>query len=60
LYVDAGVDTIEKMATWDPADLRAMVVGFVERTGFDGIATLPAEAAFTVARARELPKIVEY
>jgi predicted flap endonuclease-1-like 5' DNA nuclease len=60
LYHDAGVDTIEKMAHRDPAELRAMLIEFVERTGFDGIAPLPAEAAFSVARARELPKIVEY
>jgi predicted flap endonuclease-1-like 5' DNA nuclease len=60
LYHDAGVDTIEKMAGWDPAELRAMLIEFVERTGFDGIAPLMGEAAFSVARAKELPKIVEY
>ncbi|MGD8245148.1 MAG: DUF4332 domain-containing protein [Anaerolineae bacterium] len=60
LYHDAGVDTIDKMAAWDPEDLREMVAEFVERTGFDGIAPLPAEARFSVARARSLPKIVEY
>jgi predicted flap endonuclease-1-like 5' DNA nuclease len=60
LYVDAGVDTVAKMAEWDPAALRAMLIEFVERTGFDGIAPLPAEAAFLVARAKELPNIVEY
>jgi site-specific recombinase XerD len=32
----------------------------IERTGFEGIATLPAEARFTIQKARELPKIVEY
>jgi hypothetical protein len=60
LYHDAGVDSIKKMAEWDPEELRGMLLGFVERTGFDGIAPLPAEAAFSVARAQELPKIVEY
>ena len=60
LYHDAGVDTIEKMADWDPAELRAMLIEFVERTGFDGIAPLPGEAAFSVARAKGLPKVVEY
>jgi hypothetical protein len=60
LYHDAGVDTIEKMAAWDPEDMRAMLIEFVERTEFDGIAPLPAEAAFSVARARELPKLIEY
>jgi hypothetical protein len=60
LYHDAGVDTIEKMAEWDPEELRAMLLEFVERTGFDGIAPLPGEAAFSVARAKELSRIVEY
>jgi predicted flap endonuclease-1-like 5' DNA nuclease len=60
LYHDAGVDTVEKMAEWAPEELRAMLLEFVERTGFEGIAPLPAEAAFSVARAKELPRIVEY
>ena len=60
LYYDAGVETVEEMATWDPEDLRAMVAGFVERTGFDGIAPLPLEAKSAVTRARTLPRIVEY
>ncbi len=60
LYHDAGVDTLEKMAEWDPVKLRAMLLEFVEQTGFDGIAPLPKEAASSVAKARELPKIIEY
>lgn len=60
LYHDAGVDTIEKMAEWDPEELRAMLLEFVERAGFGGIAPLPGEAAFSVARTKELPKLVEY
>jgi hypothetical protein len=60
LYYDAGVDTVEEMAAWEPGDLRAMVADFVERTGFDGIAPLPLEANSTVARARAMPKIIEY
>jgi predicted flap endonuclease-1-like 5' DNA nuclease len=60
LYHDAGVDTIDKMAGWDPLELRAMLLQFVEETGFDGIAPLPKEAAFSVARAKELPRIIEY
>lgn len=60
LYLDAGVDTVEKLAGWDPEELRVMLLEFVERTGFEGIAPLPAEVAFSVARARELPRIIEY
>jgi len=60
LYHDAGVDSVEKMAQWDPKALRTMLVEFVDRTGFSGIAPLPKEAEFTVAEARRLPKVVEY
>jgi predicted flap endonuclease-1-like 5' DNA nuclease len=60
LYYDAGVDTIEKMAKWNPEKLRLMLVAFVEKTGFDGIAPLPKEAECTVAEAKRLPKIIEY
>jgi hypothetical protein len=60
LYYDAGVDTIKKMAEWEPEALREMAAEFVERTGFEGIAPLPAEVRFSIARARQLPKIVEY
>lgn len=60
LYYDAGIDTVEKMAKCEPKKLRAMLIDFVQKTGFDGIAPLPKEAEFTVAEARKLPKIVEY
>jgi len=60
LYHDAGVDTLEKMARWDPAELRAMLIEFVERTGFDGIAPLPKEARSAVETAQRLPKILEW
>jgi len=60
LYYDAGVDTIEKLAKWDAKELRAMLIEFVEKTGFEGIAPLPKEAEFTVAEAKKLPRIVEY
>jgi len=60
LYFDAGVDTVEKMAEWNSKELRKMLIEFVERTGFDGIAPLPKEAEFSVKKARKLPKKVEY
>ena len=60
LYYDAGADTLEELARWDPVELRAMLCGFVESTGFDGIAPLPKEAASAVATAKRLPKVVEY
>jgi predicted flap endonuclease-1-like 5' DNA nuclease len=60
LYYDAGVDTVEKLAAWDPEELRAMLVDFVARTGFDGIAPLPKEARNAVATAKTLERLVEY
>jgi hypothetical protein len=60
LYYDAGVDTVEGLAAWDPEELRAMLVDFVARTGFDGIAPLPKEARNAVATAKTLERLVEY
>ncbi len=60
LYHDAGVDTVEKMAQWEPEALREAMIEFVDRTNFEGIAPLPAEAAYTVAKAKSLPRLVEY
>ncbi len=60
LYYDAGADTLDKLASWDPEELRVMLLAFVEETGFDGIAPLPKEAANAVATARRLPRLVSY
>ncbi|MHA1905435.1 MAG: DUF4332 domain-containing protein [Candidatus Thorarchaeota archaeon] len=60
LYYDAGIDTVEKMAQWNAEDLRAYLLEWVERTGFEGIATLPKEAEHATAAAKKLPKIIEY
>lgn len=60
LYYDAGADTLEKLASWEPEALRQMLAEFVERTGFDGIAPLPKEVASAIATAKRLPKVIEY
>lgn len=60
LYYEAGADTPDKIAGWAPEALRAMLVDFVARSGFPGIAPLPKEVRNAVARAREIPKLVEY
>jgi len=60
LYYDAGVDCVEKMASWEPEALRVMVTNYVERTGFDGIPPLPKEVSSTIANAQKLPKIIEF
>jgi hypothetical protein len=60
LYYDAGVDTLDKMAEWAPDKLRTMLIDFVQRTGFNGVAPLPKEAEFTVKEAKRLLRIIEY
>lgn len=60
LYYDAGVDTLDKIAEWEPEELREMLTAFVEKTGFEGIAPWLKEAAFSVKTARQLPGMVEY
>ncbi|HEX6384507.1 MAG TPA: DUF4332 domain-containing protein [Anaerolineae bacterium] len=60
LYYDAGADTVEKIACWEPEELQAMLAKFVVSTGFDGIAPLPIEVNNCVRNARRLPKVVHY
>lgn len=60
LYFDAGVDSVEKLASWEPEELRSMLIEFVERTGFDGIAPTPKEARNAVNEARRFPITIEY
>ncbi|HVP21413.1 MAG TPA: DUF4332 domain-containing protein [Anaerolineaceae bacterium] len=59
LYHKAGVDSVEKMASWEPEALRKMVTEYVERTGFNGIPPLTKEVSSTIANARRRPKVVE-
>jgi hypothetical protein len=59
LYFNAGL-TPEIIATWEPEALHAMLVEFVERTNFDGIAPQPKEVQNLVKDARKLPQIVQY
>lgn len=59
LYYAAGVDSVEKLAGWDPEALRLMVTDYVQRSGFVGIPPLPKEVSSTIANAKNLPKIVE-
>lgn len=59
LYYEAGVNSLEKMARWEPEALRTMVTTYVERTGFAGAPPLPKEVSSTVANAQKLPKVIE-
>jgi hypothetical protein len=60
LYYDAGLDTPAKFTQWEPEALRQYLVEWVARTGFDGIAPLPKELSNTIAKARQLPEVVQY
>ena len=60
LYLDAGVDTVEKMAAQHPEDLLAKMQQYVQRSGFDGIPPLPKEIQATIQNAVNLAKVVEY
>lgn len=60
LYFDAGVDTVEKLASLKPEALLALTAEFVQRIGFKGIAPLPKEVSSTIANARYLPKVVDW
>jgi len=60
LYYDAGIDTLDKLAGWEPEALRLYLVEFIEKTGFEGAAPLPKEVVNTVNDAKRLPRLVEY
>jgi hypothetical protein len=59
LYHDAGL-TPAAIASWEPQALRAMLVDWVEKNDFDGIAPFPKEVEHLVADARKLPLIAIY
>lgn len=59
LYRDCGVDSVAKLASYEPTDLLALTSGFAARTGFARLAPLPKEVASAIAAARHLPVIVE-
>jgi hypothetical protein len=60
LYYDAGLDTPDKFTQWDVEGLRKMLIEFVKRTGFDGIAPLPKELRNAIETAKKLPRVVWY
>jgi hypothetical protein len=60
LYYDAGLDTPVKFTKWEPEALRRMLLDFVKRTGFKGIAPLPKELRNAIQNARRLPKMIQY
>ena len=59
LYHDAGIDTVQKLARWEPEKLRAFLIEYVNRSGFDGIAPLKKEVESTIKEARQLPILIQ-
>ncbi|MCJ7661463.1 MAG: DUF4332 domain-containing protein [Anaerolineales bacterium] len=60
LYYESGVDTVEKLAGWEPYALQDMLADYVEKSGFERLAPLPKEVQHAVGTARKLPLIVDY
>ncbi|MBC8505297.1 MAG: hypothetical protein ISR58_02210 [Anaerolineales bacterium] len=60
LFVNARIGTVEQTAKWDADEFREHIVEYVERTGFDGIPTLPTEARFSIDFTKKLPKIIGF
>jgi hypothetical protein len=60
LYYAAGVDTVEKLASFEPQALLDLTAEFVQKSGFEGIAPLPKEVSSTISNARLLPTVVEW
>lgn len=60
LYYEAGIDTLDKIACMEPEEFRLRIESYVQESNFDGIATLPKEAKFTVEFARELYRLIEW
>lgn len=60
LYYDAGIDTLDKFSDWEAAKLREMLIGFIERTEFEGIAPLPKEIVATITQTMILRRMVRY
>lgn len=60
LYHEAGLDTIDKMAACDSAEIRKILADFIRKTGFKGIPPTPGEAQHTVTMAKYLKRLVQY
>ena len=60
LYHEAGLDIIDKMATYDSETIRKLLADYIRKTGFKGIPPTPGEAEPTVTMAKYLKRIVEY
>jgi len=60
LYYDAGVDSLEKIAKWEPKDLRNHFIKFSTSTNYKGAKPpTPKKCQNHVKIVKQLPKILE-
>lgn len=59
LYYEAGLDSPAKIAKFEPQQLHAFFVKFVEESGWDGMVPNPADLVNNIQNARKLPNLVE-
>ena len=60
LHLDAGVDTLDALSSWDPGALHQMLLNYVWQSGFDGVAPWSKEVAFSVRVAGELKRLITF
>jgi len=60
LYYESGFDTMNKLSECEPQKLRNYLIEYVKNNNFEGIAPLPKEIEFTIKKAKELKKEVDY
>jgi len=60
LYYNMGIQTVRQMAQWTPNDLVRAANEYVKESDFEGIATLPKEARFTINLAKRLPQLADF
>ena len=59
LYYDAELDSPAKIAEFEPKQLHAFFVKFVEESGWDGMVPNPKDLVNNIRNARKLSEIVE-
>lgn len=59
LYYEAGLDSPAKIAKFEPEQLHAFFVRFVQESGWDGMVPNPKDLVDNIRNARKLSKIVE-
>ena len=60
LFFDTGLDTLDKIASWDTQELMEILTEFVKKTGFQGKHSSLSEVKHTIKMAKFLQRIIEY